>query len=373
MDFHRRTWVEVNPTALSDNVAEIRRLAPDKEIIAVVKANAYGHGDDIICTQLTKLGIRHFAVSCIDEAVNIKKYAGDGEILIFGFVGAAYLHIAAENGFILTAGDLDYARELSAYISPQNMKFRVHVKLNTGMNRVGINTEAELEEVLRLPGLQCEAVYTHFPSADSPLEDDVSFTRAQQEKLLAFASGKGLKTHSQNSGGVLFHGDFEGDYVRAGLILYGLSPDPRFKPKSDMKLSPVMSLKSVICQLRTLEAGDPVSYGRTYSAPGKRLAAVVPAGYADGYSRAHSNSGLVSVKDTLCPVLGRVCMDQIIIDVSEVEGVRVGDEVLLYSANHKETSIDYIAEKLGTIPYEVVCAVSHRVRRIPASPASPPR
>lgn len=355
------TKAEINLSALTHNLGVIKSHSKNKQVIAVVKANAYGHGDAIICTELKKLGINHFAVSCIDEAVGIKRYVGDSDILIFGFIGAAH-YIAAENGFILTAGDLDYARSLSELISPLNMKFRIHIKLNTGMNRVGINTEAELEEIIKLPGLQCEAVYTHFPSADSLDEDDVNFTRAQQEKLLAFAKGKGLKIHSQNSGGIMFHGGFEADYVRAGLILYGLSPDARYK--SDMKLSPVMSLKSVICQLRTLEAGAPVSYGRTYKAPEKRLAAVVPAGYADGYSRAHSNSGLVSVKGTLCPVLGRVCMDQMVIDVTDVQGVRVGDEVEIYSANHRETDIEYIAEKLGTIPYEVVCAVSHRVRRI---------
>ncbi|MDR2532420.1 MAG: alanine racemase [Oscillospiraceae bacterium] len=366
MGFHERTWVEVDLKALAGNVAEIRRIAPNKEIIAVVKANAYGHGDNLICTELRKLNVRNFAVSCVDEAVHIKKYVPDSDILIFGFTETKRLKEAAESNFVLTVGGIEYARELSALTSSANTKCRVHIKLNTGMNRVGINTENELEEILALPGLNCEAVYTHFPCADSLDENDIAFTQNQQEKFLSFAGGKGLKVHSQNSGGVLFHENFEADYVRAGLILYGLSPDPRFPPP--IKLSPVMSLKSVIHQLRTLEAGDYVSYGRTYRAPDKRLAAVVPVGYADGYSRAHSNSGLVAVKNTLCPVLGRVCMDQLVIDVSQAEGVKTGDEVLLYSADFKETSIEYIAEKLGTIPYEVVCAVSSRVSRLPKAP-----
>jgi len=362
MGFHGRTWVEVNLAALGNNVAEIRKIAPDKEIIAVVKANAYGHGDDIICPELKKLGINFFAVSCVDEALHVKKYVPDCEILIFGFTEAKRLKEAAENDFILTVGDIEYAKELNVFTSSKNVKFRVHVKYNSGMNRVGINTEAELEEILRLSGLNCEAVYTHFACADSLSESDMSFTRAQQEKIISLAKGKGLKVHSQNSGGVLFHKDFEADYVRAGLLLYGLSPDSRFP--TPIKLSPVMSLKSVIHQLRTLEAGEPVSYGRTYNTPSKRLAAVIPVGYADGYSRLHSNSGLVAVRSTLCPVIGRVCMDQLVIDVTDVAGVKTGDEVLLYSADYKETSIDYISEKLGTIPYEVVCNVSHRVRRI---------
>jgi alanine racemase len=236
------------------------------------------------------------------------------------------------------------------------MNIRAHVKINTGMNRVGINTETELDEILSLQGLQCEAIYTHFAGADSLDETDIAFTQNQQQKMLSLAAGKELKIHSQNSGGVLLHSDFKADYVRAGLILYGLSPDSGTKP--------VMSLKSVIHQIRTLEAGDFVSYGRTYEAQSRRKAAVIPVGYADGYSRAHSNSGLVAVRNTLCPILGRVCMDQIVIDVTGAEEVKAGDEVLIYSADFKETGIDYIAEKLGTIPYEVVCAVSSRVKRV---------
>jgi alanine racemase len=355
MDFHGRTWVEVDTAALAGNVAQIRRTAANKEIIAVVKANAYGHGDILICTELKKLGINFFAVSCIDEAVHIKAAVGDSDVLIFGFTEAARLKEAAENNFILTAGDLDYAK----FMSSQNMNLRVHVKINTGMNRVGINNGAELDEILSLPGLRCEALYTHFSCADSLAEEDVAFTREQQKKLIALADSraiKKLKKHSQNSDGVLLHGEFNADYVRVGLALYGLS--------SGSGLKPVMSLKSVIQQIRTLEAGDFVSYGRTYEAKTRRKAAVIPVGYADGYSRSHSNSGLIAVKGTLCPVLGRVCMDQLVIDVTDVAGVQVGDEVLIYSADFRETSIDYIAEKLGTIPYEVVCAVSSRVKRV---------
>jgi alanine racemase len=352
MGLHSRTWVEVNLAALAGNVAETRRLAAGKEIIAVVKANAYGHGDTLVCAELKKLGVNFFAVSCIDEAVHIKEAVVDGEILIFGFTEAKRLKEAAGNNFIITIGDSDYAR----FVSSQNMNVRAHVKINTGMNRVGINTEAELDEVLRLPGLRCEAVYTHFSCADSLDEADIEFTREQQNKLIALADSRAMKKHSQNSDGILLHSGFEADYVRAGLILYGLTPDSGTKP--------VMTLKSVIHQIREINPGDFVSYGRTYEAAKTRKAAVIPVGYADGYSRMHSNSGLIAVNNTLCPVLGRVCMDQTVIDVTDAGDVKAGDEVLIYSADFKETSINYIAGKLGTIPYEVVCAVSSRVRRV---------
>jgi alanine racemase len=356
MGFHRRTWAEIDLPALAGNVAQVRKLAPDKEIIAVVKANAYGHGDNIICKELYKLGINFFAVSCIDEAVQIKEYVGNSEILIFGFMDSGSFAAAFDNNFILSVGSLDYARELLK----QNKKIRIHIKINTGMNRVGINTESELDEILSLPNLKCEAVYTHFSSADSELEADINFTRSQQEKLLSYAKNRGLKIHSQNSGGILLHSDFEADYVRAGLILYGLMPFEN--------ISPVMSLKSVIHQIRELKKDDYVSYGRAYKASENRLAAVVPVGYADGYSRMNSNSGTVIVKNTLCPVLGRVCMDQIIIDVTDADDVKVGDEVIIYSADYEQTNIINIAQRLGTIPYEIVCAVSQRVRRIPVLP-----
>ncbi|MCL2694354.1 MAG: alanine racemase, partial [Oscillospiraceae bacterium] len=257
MDFHRRTWAEINLSALRSNIEEIRRAAPKKEIIAVVKANAYGHGDGIVCSQLAKTGVKYFAVSCIDEALHIKDYVRGGEILIFGFMEPEDFKTAAVNNFILTVGSLEYANLLNSFICSQNMKIRVHVKINTGMNRVGIDTYAELEKILSLPGLICGGVYTHFASADSVLEDDVSFTRGQQEKLLSLVRNRGLKTHSQNSGGVLFHPGFEADFVRAGLLLYGLSPN--ISVPSPMKLSPVMTLKSVIQQIRILEDSAPVS------------------------------------------------------------------------------------------------------------------
>jgi alanine racemase len=160
---------------------------------------------------------------------------------------------------------------------------------------------------------------------------------------------------------VLYHKDFETDIVRAGIIMYGYRPNTAFK--SSIELSPVMSLKTAVSQLREVPAGTPVSYGRTYTAPQKRILAVIPAGYADGYSRLLSNKGKVWLKGGLAPVCGRVCMDQTVIDVTEIEGVKAGDEVHVYSNVHNETSIEHIANLTGTIPYEITCAVGTRVPR----------
>ena len=357
-----RVWAEIDVSALRSNVSQIRRLAPEKEIIAVVKANAYGHGDNIICPELKKAGVNFFAVSSTEEALRVREYVPDGEVLIFGLTESPDLQAITENNFIISVPDTEYAREVSDFAISKNINIRAHIKLNTGMNRLGINTERELEEILSLPGLKCEGGYTHFACSDSQDKDDVIFTQNQHQKLLSIARGKGLKLHSQNSAGVLYHSGFEADYVRPGLILYGYSPDATVKPP--IKLNPVMTLKSVIWQIRRLEPEDYVSYGRIYKASEGGLAAIIPVGYADGYSRLHSNSGLVSINNTLCPVLGLVCMEMIIVDVSRVENPKVGGEVLLYSDKHKETNIEYIAEKLGTIPYEITCAVSRRVPRV---------
>ncbi|MCL2108158.1 MAG: alanine racemase [Oscillospiraceae bacterium] len=365
---YKRTWAEIDLAALRYNLEIIRSFAPGKEIIAVVKANAYGHGDNLICPELKKAGVNFFAVSCIDEALQVREYigdSGDSEILIFGFTEIEQLKTAAEHNFILSAGSAEYARELSNFANSESLKLRIHVKVNTGMNRVGINTTSEFEEILSLSGLDCEAVYTHFSVADSGARTDLLFTLQQHENFRDFckiARSRGLKVHSQNSGGGFFHSEFDGDFVRVGLALYGLLPN--------FGLKPVMSLKSAIHQIRTLEAGDFVSYGRTFKAGDKRLAAVVPVGYADGYSRGLSGDsdtqkgGLVAVNGVLCPVLGRVCMDQIVIDVTDAGDPKVGDEVLLYSPKFPETSVEHIAERLGTIPYEVICAVSQRVLRV---------
>ncbi|MCL2633496.1 MAG: alanine racemase [Oscillospiraceae bacterium] len=360
MDFSHMTRAEIDLDALSRNISGIRALCPDKEIIAVVKANAYGHGDKLICAELLRLGITKFAVSSVLEAGRISDIVPDCDILIFGATPEEMLYESEK--YIQTIVSLEYARRLSGFAVRSNKTIRCHVKINSGMTRSGIDTLDELHEIMSLPALKPEALFTHFASADSLEEGDVQFTKKQQEKLLSFAEHYNLKTHSQNSGGVLYHDDFKTDMVRVGIAMYGLRPNTSIK--SPITLSPVMSFKTAVSQIREVETGIPVSYGRTYTTPQKQVLAVIPVGYADGYSRSHSNKGKVLVGGELAPICGRVCMDQSVIDITGIEGVRVGDEVCVYSDAHKETGIEYIADTLGTIPYEVTCAVSARVPRI---------
>jgi alanine racemase len=334
------TRAEINLSALTHNLNTIKSLSPGKQIIAVVKANAYGHGIKIVSTHLHSLGVRSFAVSSTAEADEISSLVPDSDIIIFGLTPQA----CVKNNYIHTIASVEQARNICRPGDPVT----VHIKLDTGMSRFGINTLDELHEIMQMPGLNPQALFTHFSCADSSNPEDVQFTINQQSKLVEFAGRYNLKYHSQNSAGVVNHGEFGGAMVRAGLALYGYFPGFR----------QVMSLKSAVAQIRQVQGGVPVSYSRTYVTKSPCTLAVIPTGYADGYSRLHSNRGRVMINGKAAEVRGRVCMDYIIVDVTGIDDVRVGSEVEIYG------DIEQIAKSIGTIPYEVTCAVSQRVARI---------
>lgn len=362
IDFLKRTWAEISLDALDSNIAQIKKLIGGKEIMAVVKANAYGHDDKTVCTELSRLGVNYFAVSNIWEAEDLRDILPNANIVVFGYTEEPYIDSIIKHDIIHTVGSVEYAKRLSDYALAKNAKIRVHIKVNTGMTRIGIDTEEEMDKILAMEGLRCEGAYTHFAVADSLDESDIEYTDRQESKLLSIAKNKGLLIHSQNSGGILYHSDYEGDIVRAGVIMYGYMPNTACEVP--MKLTPVMSVRSTVCQLKRVPAGTDVSYGRTYTANSEKLLAVIPVGYADGYSRQLSNNGFVGIRGKLAPICGRVCMDQIIVDVTDIEGVTVGDIAEIYSDKFPETTIDNIADKLGTIGYELVCNVGHRVPRV---------
>lgn len=362
IDFLKRTWAEISLDALDSNIAQIKKLIGGKEIMAVVKANAYGHDDKTVCTELSRLGVNYFAVSNIWEAEDLRDILPNANIVVFGYTEEPYIDSIIKHDIIHTVGSVEYAKRLSDYALAKNAKIRVHIKVNTGMTRIGIDTEEEMDKILAMEGLKCEGAYTHFAVADSLDESDIEYTDRQESKLLSIAKNKGLLIHSQNSGGILYHSDYEGDIVRAGVIMYGYMPNTACEVP--MKLTPVMSVRSTVCQLKRVPAGTDVSYGRTYTANSEKLLAVIPVGYADGYSRQLSNNGFVGIRGKLAPICGRVCMDQIIVDVTDIEGITVGDIAEIYSDKFPETTIDNIADKLGTIGYELVCNVGHRVPRV---------
>lgn len=360
--FLKRAWAEIDLDALEHNFNEIKKLSKGKEILAVVKANAYGHDDKAVCLKLQELGVKYFGVSNLWEGEKLRQHGIKGTILSFGYTDEDYFDELLEYDITQTAGSVQYAKELSDYALSKGIKLPVHIKINTGMTRVGIDSEEELLSVLALPGLDCKAAYTHFAVSDSLDKDDVQYTKKQQEKLLSIAKGKGLLLHSQNSGGIVYHPDFEGDIVRAGVIMYGHSPNYPLEVPFEMKS--VMTVKSVVSQLKTIPAGTQISYGRTFTADKEMTVAVIPIGYADGYFRDFSSKGQMLINGVLCPVVGRVCMDQTIVDVSAVTDIKTGDTVYVYSDKCEQTGIDYNASLIGTIGYELTCAVALRIPRV---------
>ncbi len=361
--FYKRTWAEVNLDILKQNIAILKEITDKKPIAAVVKANAYGHGDVYCAKALNSCGVDKFTVSNLWEAQRLYEHNISGEILIFGYCSISEIMENSGKNFIYTVGDEKYAEVLSEEALKRGIKVPVHIKIDTGMSRVGITTEEQLDKILSLDGLECRAAYTHFAVADSLDEKDIEFTNFQQKKILEFCRKRGLKFHSQNSGGIIYHKDFDGDYVRAGIIMYGQKPDPRFPIPDGIR--PVMSMKSVICQLKTIHAGDTVSYGRTFKAEKDIRLALIPCGYADGFNRRLSGQWNVTVCGKKAPVCGRICMDQTLIDVTDIPEVKLGDTVTVYSDEIEGgNSFTAAAEKIGTINYELLCAVGTRVPRI---------
>ncbi len=359
-----RVWAEINLDALGQNIRNIKEYTGNKEIMAVVKANAYGHGVALVAPELYRLGITRFSVSNIGEARELRELLPEAEILVFGGCEAEWFGYITDLNLIQTVGDMEFAEELSCWAAQNNKNVRVHIKADTGMSRIGIETAEEAEKIMAMPSLSVEGVYTHFACSDSLEADDVAFTEEQEKALREIASAaekKNIPVYSQNSGGILYHPEFKGEIVRSGIITYGCMPSTA--EKLPFSLTPVMTLKSQVCQVKTIPAGRSVGYGRTYVTDKETEIAVIPVGYADGYSRRLSGTGAVYINGKRCPILGRVCMDQMMADVTGAE-VKTGDTAVLYSDTISEITVDAIADRIDTIGYELLCAVGARVPRV---------
>lgn len=369
----RRCWAEIDLNALRHNVATIRELAgADVGILAVVKANAYGHGVIELARELRYL-VEMFGVASVAEALQLRRAAPDTPILVLGPALPEEREAMVRHGMIPVISSLEEARAYDALAQALKLAepYPVHLKVDTGMGRIGIWHEEAVEAaraIAALPGLRLAGVATHLPSPD----EDAEWTRRELAAWEAFLGGlhaAGIEApivHAlQSAGTLLFHREAlthsRADLIRPGLILYGSSPVPEFQAR----LRPVLTWKSRITLLRDVPAGRSVSYGRTYITPAPMRIATVCAGYADGYPRHLSNAGAeVLVGGLRCPVLGRVTMDQILVDVSAVTEPAVGDEVVLIGRQGAaEILAAELAEKSGTIPWEIFTGISSRVVR----------
>ena len=365
-------WAEIDLDCLSHNVREIRKRVGEKvKIAAVVKANGYGHGCLEMSGELLSLGVDMICVSSINEAFEIRKEHKEAEILVLGFIPLENLSKAIN--FDITHTVFSYSQGLAlneaAKISGKNVK--IHIKIDTGMNRTGFHPDeqsiSEIVELSKLDELVIQGIYSHLATAD---EKDKSFAFAQFQLFNNFVKeleGKGLNIpikHISNSAAVIDLPEMNLDMVRPGIILYGIYPSDEVK-KSEILLKPVMTLKARVNFVKTLKEDGGISYGLTYRGKKGQRIATIPIGYADGYTRLLSNVGEVLIGGIKSKVVGTICMDQCMLDVTKIQGIEVGTEAILFGTDGKdEINVSEVAERCGEIPYELLCAIGRRVPRV---------
>ena len=370
----KRSWVEVDLSQLKQNYLIYKKvLRPDSEIMAVIKADAYGHGDVQVARMLYDAGVRLFAVSNIDEAIGLREAGIKGEILILGYSSPNYARSICENDLTQAIVSVEYAEALKEIGLPIKAQFAI----DTGMNRIGLDSDElnECEKTIRhyAEYLNLTGLFTHLCVADSDKPDDVDFTYSQLRKFNDVCwrvSDLSLPfTHCLNSaGGLRYLPCMKEDMaviskiIRLGIILYGLKPDMSIELPQGIK--PALSWMSVVSMVKYVKAGEYIGYGRTYKAKSNRIIATVATGYADGLNRCLSNKGFVLIKGQKAPIVGRICMDQTLVDVTDIPGVSMGDKVtILGHSGGLSYDADDMAEALGTIGYEIVCDISKRVQR----------
>ena len=365
LNFVKRCWVEVDLHVLLENLRLYREsLKSPHEIMAVVKANAYGHGDVQVATILQDAGVRHFAVSNIEEGIRLREAGITGQILILGYTPCDQAKRLVENDITQAIVDEAYADELRKC----GLRVKVQAALDTGMNRIGLDAEhpEECERLIRLYAKDFEltGLFTHLCVADTDTESCREFTKRQEQLFMVVAERVAdLKlpfVHCLNSAGGLWHDCPVSTLVRLGIILYGLKPDYANTLPSCIK--PVLEWKTVVSMVKNVHAGETIGYGRSFHVEKDMTVATLPTGYADGYNRLLSNKGHVIIHGCAAPIVGRVCMDQMLVDVTDIPNVKLGDEVVLL--NRDGYTADDMAEELGTIGYEIVCDISSRVTRI---------
>lgn len=367
--FYRQTWVEIDLNALAQNYKALKRNLPQgTKLMAAVKANAYGHGIVEISRKLVECGTDYLGVSSVDEALVLRKNFIKTPILNLGAFLKGDCQAILDYDITTTVTDLRIAKFLDIAAARLKKKAKVHVKIDTGMGRLGVWYKEADEFIIKLCSLKnlvVEGLYTHFPSADS----DEEFTRSQITAFCSLVDKLAIQgvviplKHLANSMAVIGFKDSHFNLVRPGLALYGLHPKEEMLDKISLK--PVLSFKTRVVYLKNVARGRSISYGRTYITKKKTQVATIPVGYGDGYNRLLSNKGSVLIGGKFCPIVGVVCMDQTMVDVSGLESIKIEDEVVLMGfQNGKAIRVEDIARLCHTIPYEVVCWISPRVPRV---------
>ncbi|MBR4290832.1 MAG: alanine racemase [Oscillospiraceae bacterium] len=372
MEWLKRTWATVSLDDLYHNYKQIREhIDGDAKFMGVVKADAYGHGAIAISRALAEFGADYLAVSNLEEAIQIRNAGIKLPILILGYTPPSFAPELVYRNITQTVYSFGYAQELSQALCGMGECLRIHLKIDTGMARIGFlsyNSEQALQAAARaasLSGLMAEGIFTHFSSADSTAEDAVSFTQLQYDRFshaLDYLKGLGVEfqlRHCCNSGAIVHYPQYAMDMVRAGIITYGLPSSADLKNRLDLR--PIMTLQTVVSHIKEIPQESPVGYSRTYKTPSVKRIATLPIGYADGYSVALSGQVKVLIRGKSYPVVGRICMDMCMIDITDALEIQVGEIVTVVGSDN---SWDNMANLLHTIPYEVVCRISKRVPRV---------
>lgn len=373
-----RAWVEIDLDAIAHNVKEIKKLLkPGVEMMGVVKADAYGHGVVETARTIVESGADRLAIAFVDEAIQLRKCGFGVPLLILGETQPERIDDLIEFDITPCVFDFDFAKKVSEQAQASGKTVKIHIKIDTGMSRLGLvfdddetrrsKTVAEIVKIAKLPSLEVEGMFTHFASAD---EEDAAYTYMQFQRFVALADmleGEDVHIplkHAANSAAIIQFPQMQLDMVRAGVAMYGMYPSDCVD-KTKLRLIPAMTFKTRIVNINEFDSGVSVSYGRIYTTSKPTKTATVAIGYADGYSRTLSGRVQMFVGGKLVPQIGRICMDQCMIDVSDVNNINVGDEVTLFGGGEQSgMTVELIADLMGTINYEVTCVVSKRIPRV---------
>lgn len=376
---YQRIYAEVDLEAITSNVEHMKaNIASETTIMAVIKTDGYGHGAIPIAKELESIEyLSGFAVATAEEAFILRQAGIQKPVLILGYTFPYSYERLIREEIRMTVFRLDTLKELSQNVKllrekGEHKKAKVHIKVDTGMSRIGVRANEEgisfVKEAFETEGIEIEGIFTHFARAD---ENDKSFAQNQLGEFEEFIKKIKLETgkeipirHCSNSAGIIELPDANMDMVRAGIILYGLWPSKQVR-KDIVHLTPALSLYSQIVYVKEIEAGTPVSYGGTFTAPSQMRIATIPAGYGDGYPRGLSGKGYVLVRGRKAPILGRVCMDQFMVDVTDIPEATQGDRVTLIGRDGQETiTVEMLGELSGRFNYELVCNLGKRIPRV---------
>lgn len=369
MEYKRPTSVEINLSAIDNNFESIKQLISSETLfMAVVKADGYGHGAVQVSKEALECGADRLGVALPEEGIVLRKAGIKAPIQILGEIHPLASLMVIENDLIPTLCSTVVADALGREAGRLGQRIKVHIKVDTGMNRLGLSVNDVpdfLGYLKQYPSLEVEGIFTHFACADDPDSDYTQKQLSSFRKLLSKLESSGSRfslKHAANSAATIFSPETHLDMVRIGIALYGLHPSEETKNK--INLEPVFSLISVVSQLKSISAGEGASYGLTYKAAQDTRLALLPLGYGDGYTRLLSNKAEVVIANQRFPVVGNVCMDQSLVEVGEANNVEVGDEVVLIGKQGgQEISADELAGILGTINYEITCMINKRVPR----------